>query len=51
MTREEMQRYLDQAARRGETETEALLHLAEIIGIQYHAAEQNQAEQNQAEQN
>lgn len=36
MTREEMQRLLDEAAKEGKTEIEAYQLLAKIIGIKYH---------------
>ena len=35
MTKEEMQRYLIQEARRGETELNAYRHLMEVMGIEF----------------
>lgn len=38
MTRDEMQRFLDQASREGFSEFDAYKKLVEIIGIVYHPA-------------
>ena len=38
MTRDEMQRFLDQASREGVSEFDAYKKLVEIIGIVYHPA-------------
>lgn len=35
MTKEEMQRYLNQQAEEGKTEDEALKNLAKILGIEF----------------
>jgi hypothetical protein len=35
MTKEEMQRYLNQQAQDGKTEYEALLRLMEVLGLNY----------------
>ena len=45
MTRDEMQRFLDQASREGVSEFDAYKKLAEIIGIVYHPAEGKKDEQ------
>ena len=37
MTTEEMQRYLNQQARDGKTQSEALLRLMEVLGLNYPA--------------
>ena len=37
MTKEEMQRYLNQQAQDGKTEVEAVLRLMEVLGLNYPA--------------